>query len=180
MNIIGHFKTITTHKLLVMKYCFKAGLYWRGFMHDWSKYSPTEFFAGVKYYQGNRSPNNAEREDRGYSSAWLHHKGRNKHHIEYWTDYALGPEKKVVPVPMPPIYVAEMLCDRIAASRVYQKEKYTNAHPYDYYMNSKEKSIIHPDTDKLLMYLLTMLKDQGEEAVFRYIRENLVKRGNKK
>ena len=78
MNIWKHFKTITHHKILVAKGCFKVGLYKQGLLHDMSKYSPTEFWVGAKYYQGTRSPNNAEREDIGYSSAWLHHKGRNK------------------------------------------------------------------------------------------------------
>lgn len=174
MHIWGHFKTITHHKLLVMMYCFRAGLIRQGLTHDLSKYSPSEFIPGAKYFQGNRSPNNAEREDIGYSSAWLHHKGRNKHHIEYWTDYAQGEEKRVVAVEMPKRYVAEMLCDRIAASRVYKKEKYTNSSPYEYYMQSKEKGIIHPQTHALLMTLLTILKDEGETAVFKYIRTNLL------
>ena len=90
MHFIGHFKTITRHKILVAKGCFKLGLYYQGIMHDMSKYSPTEFLVGVKYYQGTASPNNAEREEKGYSGAWLHHKGRNKHHLEYWIDYARG------------------------------------------------------------------------------------------
>lgn len=175
-SFFGHLKTITVHKLLVMKYCFRAGLYWRGLMHDLSKYSPTEFFMGVKYYQGNRSPNSAEREDKGYSSAWLHHKGRNRHHIEYWTDYALGTEKKIAPVEMPKVFVAEMICDRIAASRVYKKDKYTDASPYEYYMQSKEKAVIHPETHRLLMELLTILKDEGEDALFEYIKKNLIKK----
>ena len=179
-SFFGHFMTITRHKLLVMEYCFRAGLYWRGLMHDLSKYSPTEFFMGVKYYQGNRSPNSAEREDKGYSSAWLHHKGRNRHHIEYWTDYVIGPEKKIVPVEMPKVFMAEMICDRIAASRVYKKDKYTDAAPYEYYMQSKEKSNIHPNTDKLLMELLTILKDEGEDALFDYMKRSLLKKGKKK
>lgn len=83
MNIWGHFKTITAHKLLVMKYCFKIGLYKQGLLHDLSKYAPSEFLVGARYYQGTRSPNNAEREDTGVSTAWMHHKGRNKHHFEY-------------------------------------------------------------------------------------------------
>ena len=78
MNIKGHFETITRHKLLVMKYCFACGLYEQGLAHDLSKYSPTEFIPGCIYYQGDHSPNEAEREARGYTSAWLHHKGRNK------------------------------------------------------------------------------------------------------
>ena len=62
-----HFKTITKHKLLVMHYCFRAGMYKQGLLHDLSKYAPVEFLVGCKYYQGVRSPNNAEREDTGIS-----------------------------------------------------------------------------------------------------------------
>ena len=90
MNIRGHFDTITHHKLLVMKYCFECGLYRQGLTHDLSKYSPTEFIPGCIYYQGDHSPNEAERQARGYTAAWLHHKGRNRHHLEYWIDYGVG------------------------------------------------------------------------------------------
>ena len=92
MKAWEHFKTITRHKIYVMKGCFRVGLYRQGLLHDLSKYSPTEFLVGCKYYQGgSRSPNNGEREATGVSLAWLHHKGRNKHHFEYWIDYGLGP-----------------------------------------------------------------------------------------
>ena len=74
---------------MVMHNCFMRGLYRLGLVHDLSKYSWTEFSVGAKYYQGTRSPNDAERESKGYSSAWLHHKGRNKHHLEYWVDYSV-------------------------------------------------------------------------------------------
>ncbi len=92
MKALKHLRTINHHKLLVMKHCFKVGLYKQGLLHDLSKYSPTEFLVGCKYYQGTRSPNNAEREATGYSQAWLHHKGRNKHHYEYWIDYSVKPD----------------------------------------------------------------------------------------
>ena len=84
MNIKGHFETITRHKLLVMKYCFECGLYEQGLAHDLSKYSPTEFIPGCIYYQGDHSPNEAERAAKGYTSAWLHHKGRNNLQMEYY------------------------------------------------------------------------------------------------
>ena len=92
MKALEHLRTINHHKKLVMEGCFKIGLYRQGLLHDLSKYTPTEFLVGCKYYQGNMSPNNAEREEVGYSSAWLHHKGRNKHHMEYWIDYGVGKE----------------------------------------------------------------------------------------
>ena len=116
---VQHLLTISKHKAYVAEECFRVGLYRQGLTHDLSKYSPSEFFVGARYYQGDRSPNNAEREDKGYSSAWLHHKGRNKHHYEYWVDYVLLPEGGITYAgnPMPMRYVAEMFCDRIAADR---------------------------------------------------------------
>ena len=91
---IKHFKTITKHRHVVIVHCFKAGVFWQGLRHDLSKYSPTEFIPGMKYYAGTHSPNETERAEFGYSLAWIHHKGRNKHHFEYWTDY--NPKSKVV------------------------------------------------------------------------------------
>ena len=88
-NALGHFITITNHKLLVMKSCFKVGLYKQGLLHDLSKYNPVEFFAGIKYYNGSISPNGIQKKQEGLSEAWLHHKGRNKHHFEYWIDYSI-------------------------------------------------------------------------------------------
>ena len=148
MNAWGHFKTITSHKFLVMKYCFKVGLYKQGLMHDLSKYSPTEFMVGAKYYQGTRSPNNAEREATGVSTSWLHHKGRNKHHFEYWTDY--NPKtRRMEAVEMPLKYVKEMFCDRVAAGKIYLDDKYTNDNPIEYFLKGNAKTSMHPNTAKL-------------------------------
>lgn len=174
-NAWKHFKTITFHKYLVAKGCFRVGLYRQGLLHDLSKYSPTEFKVGVKYYQGTRSPNNAEREDIGFSTAWLHHKGRNRHHYEYWLDYSNDPGKRgcVVPVPMPHRYVAEMIMDRIAASKVYKGKAYTDASPLEYYRQGKAHELIHPQTAEALEKLLVMLAEEGEEKTFAYIRRKL-------
>ncbi|MCM1025164.1 MAG: DUF5662 family protein [Roseburia sp.] len=172
-----HFKTITYHKYLVAKGCFRVGLYRQGILHDLSKYGLTEFLVGVKYYQGDRSPNNAEREDKGYSAAWMHHKGRNRHHYEYWTDYSADPEKKgcIVPVPMPDRYLAEMIMDRIAASKVYGGKNYTDAAPLQYYLMGKREDLIHPQTAETLERMLTMLAREGEEKTFACIKRELVK-----
>ena len=118
-NWLGHLKTVHHHRALVRKHCFRVGLYWQGLTHDLSKYAPVEWIPGVKYYQGNRSPNEAERAAKGYSSAWLHHKGRNRHHLEY---------------------------------------------------------LIHPHTKALLEALLARLRDEGEDAVFAYIKKEILKK----
>lgn len=172
----GHLSTINHHKMMVMKYCFKAGLYKQGLLHDLSKYSPVEFCAGVKYYQGYRSPNNAQREAEGCSKAWLHHKGRNKHHYEYWIDYPGGEcgDTKLAGMPMPKEYVVEMFCDRIAASRIYHKEKYTDRDALDYYLSGRGHYVMHKDTERMLYRLLVMLAEHGEEYTFRYIRKHVL------
>lgn len=169
---IKHFITITKHRHKVIAHCKKAGIFWQGLKHDLSKYSPSEFFTGAKHYLGTRSPNEAERELYGYSKAWLHHKGRNRHHFEYWTDYNRK-TRKVEPVKMPYNYLAEMFCDRVAASKIYNKDAYTDAHPLAYFERSKNTRFIHPDTSNELEELLVMLKEKGEDATFRYLREKV-------
>lgn len=172
-----HFKTITYHKYLVMKGCFAVGLYWQGLTHDLSKYQPAEFLVGARYFQGDRSPNNAEREEKGYSSAWLHHKGRNRHHYEYWVDYSTREVPGgMAPVEMPAKYVAEMLMDRIAASKVYRGAAYTDLDPLRYFRAGKEVPVMHENTRKLLTRLLVMLAKYGEEKTFYYVKHKLLKK----
>ncbi|MBQ1389679.1 MAG: catalase [Clostridia bacterium] len=168
-NALGHFKTVCQHRHCVIKHCAKAGILWQGLFHDLSKFSPTEFIPGAKYYQGTRSPNEAEREAYGYSLAWMHHKGRNKHHFEYWTDYNPA-SKRLEGVKMPVRYVKEMFCDRVAASKIYLGEKYNNTEPLKYFMKSKHTRMIHKETSDLLEKLLKMLSEEGEEKTFSYIR----------
>ena len=172
MHPIEHFNTVNEHRNLVREYCFRLGLYRQGLMHDLSKYSPVEFWRGAKYYQGNRSPNNKEREVTGHSMAWLHHKGRNKHHFEYWIDYMINDDGSVGfgGNRMPKKYVAEMFCDRVAASRIYLGDKYTDSSPYDYFMKARKWTMMHEETAAELEKMLRMLKDEGEDATFAYIR----------
>lgn len=174
MHILGHFKTITHHKLLVMKHCFKVGLYYQGIMHDMSKYAPSEFLVGAKYYTGTCSPNAEERKELGYSTAWLHHKGRNRHHLEYWLDYG-NSDLGMVGHPMPTKYMVELCMDRIAACKVYHGKDYTDADPLEYLKNSRDSRMMHEKTRAQVVEILTMLRDKGEEETFRHIRDVVLK-----
>ena len=171
MHPFQHFRTITRHRHLVMRGCFAVGLYRQGLCHDLSKFSPTEFIAGAKYYQGNRSPNAAQRDAIGWSEACMHHKGRNRHHFEYWTDLKKGEGYR--PVPMPVKYAVESVMDHIAASKVYKGENYYPGCELDYMKRANEADLMHPDTLALITELLTVLKDQGEKALYRRCREVL-------
>ena len=176
---IRHFITITRHRHRVIAHCFRAGIGWQGLFHDLSKYSPTEFLPGARYYQGTRSPNEQEREIFGYSRAWLHHKGRNRHHFEYWND--VNPAtKRYEPVPMPIRFLKEMFCDRVAASKIYQGKNYTDQHPLNYFLRGNARNMMHKTTAELLEAWLRLLAEQGERAAFAHIRtvkeypENLI------
>lgn len=169
MNIIGHFRTITKHRHKVIFHCYRAGIFFQGLFHDLSKYTPTEFLPGARFYTGTRSPNEEERRVYGYSKAWLHHKGRNRHHFEYWNDY--NPvEKRIMPVKMPIRFVKEMFCDRIAASKIYQGKNYTENHPIEYFRRGKAHRFIHPETSDLIESWLVMLSEKGEKETFAHIR----------
>lgn len=173
-NAFKHFKTITKHRHEVIKNCKKAGIFFQGLKHDLSKYSPTEFLQGAKYYQGDRSPNDKERELFGYSKAWVHHMGRNRHHYEYWRDYS--PYDKIMrPIEMPYNYIVEMFCDRVAASKIYQGKNYTDKSPLVYFKSGdvRREGFIHPKTSEKIEFLLTMLAEKGEDETFSYIRKTI-------
>lgn len=176
-KFFGHLKTVTEHRRMVRKLCFKCGLYWQGLTHDLSKYSPTEFWNGVKFYTGTMSPHVGERETYGYSKAWLHHKGCNKHHAEYWQD--IRPNGFTEPIPIPMKYFAEMLCDRVAASMVYLSDKFTKRSALDYYRTHYDENQFHPETREQLEYWLVNIASTDIENAFNELKETL-KEGKKK
>ena len=176
-NAKGHLKVVLHHKWEVLKGCFQVGLYWQGITHDMSKFSPTEFGAGMRYFQGTRSPNARERELFGYSNAWMHHKGRNRHHFEYWTDASADRKHCLSGKKMPPKYLAEMVMDRIAASKTYKGDAYTDRAALEYLLVSSDHETMHPETYAELKKILTILADHGEKAVFSYVRK-LLKRNS--
>jgi len=173
MKAWQHFKTITRHRFIVMAGCFRVGLIRQGLTHDLSKYTPTEFLQGARHYQGVRSPNAAEREEKGYSEAWMHHKGRNKHHYEYWTDMDMV-TRVYMPVHMPRRYLVEQIMDRRAACIVYQGKNYSSASPLEYFMKSVDRNLMHPGNKQELEYILTMLRDRGEKETFRYLKQEVL------
>ncbi len=170
MHPIRHFITITRHRHRVIAHAFRAGIGLQGLFHDLSKYSFAEFWTGAKYYTGKRSPNEGERAEHGYSAAWLHHKGRNRHHFEYWQD--ITPSTHLYgPVKMPLRFLIEMFCDRVAASKIYQGKSYKNTQPLEYFRRGKIVHMMHEDTYAFLEMLLTMLAEKGEKETFRFIRK---------
>lgn len=160
-NVFLHFKTICKHRFIVFKLCCRVGIPWRGLVHDLSKYSPTEFWEGVKYYQGNRSPNTISAKQNGYSKAWLHHRGRNKHHPAYWYDiHAINP-RPIIPYK----YVAEMICDKISASITYNGKNWKDESPMEFWDLKQDKYFLNPKIADMLSEVFRMIAVYGIKSV---------------
>lgn len=172
IKAIKHLHTINTHRRQVRKICFKLGIYFQGLVHDLSKYSWTEFHQSVKYYtDGKRSPTETERQAEGYSSCWMHHRGRNKHHIEYWFD--LDPVTHFYhPLKIPLKYLKEMFADRVAASKVYKKKDYNDGCALEYFLSHENTSkLMQEDSYNTMKEWLTLLKEKGEKEACKIIRK---------
>lgn len=170
----NHFKTICEHKKEVFKECRACGIGWQGILHDLSKFGPTEFISSARYFQGTRSPIEAEKESIGYSMAWLHHKSHNKHHWEYWTDFA--DDGSIIANKMPIRYVIEMICDWIGAGKVYSKDQWTCASPLVYYNKVRAGRYFHPDTEAAILECLNLILSRGLEAFHKRAKQ-LLKEG---
>ena len=166
-NFILHLNLVNKHRFLVFKLCLKAGIPLRGLLHDLSKYSFTEFFESIKYFSGDRSPISNCKKINGYSKAWLHHKGRNKHHHEYWYDYNAPDVTPIIPYK----YVVEMICDNLAAGITYQGKNWTKEYQLSYYM--KDKKEINPIIDKILIEVYTEVSKYGIDKIIN--KKNLKK-----
>lgn len=180
INAFKHFKKICKHKYWVGYYCFKAGIPKQGILHDLSKFSPTEFFESVKYYQGTRSPIDKCKEVNGWSKAWFHHRGRNMHHYEMWIDDFDHGGKPLI---MPYKYAVEMLCDYLGAGKAYSGKNFSYADEYTWWQNKKKNGLaMHPAIqyfiDKML-YNIQLTEDGIDtflnEKSLKYIYEESVK-----
>lgn len=161
-NIFLHFGLVCNHKWKVFKLCCKIGEPWRGLVHDFSKFSPTEFIESCKYYVGIHSPITEAKKDKGYSEAWLHHKGRNKHHPEYWVD-DIAPDKTPI---IPYKYAAEMICDKMAAGMAYEKEKFSEQYELDYWNKEKQYEKINSKTEQFVTAILEQAAEEGINKTF--------------
>lgn len=169
-----YFKTICKHKWFVFKECFACGIVWQGIVHDMSKFGKTEFFSSAKYFCGDKSPHYGDAAENGYSLVWLHHKGHNKHHWEFWTDF--NEEDGSIEVnKIPYKYVVEMVCDWVGAGKVYSKDKWTNSSPIEYYYKVRKGRHFNKKTETLIVHFLRVIENKGLEEFHKQAKSELLK-----
>ena len=153
---VKYFKTICTHKWYVFVECCKLGIIWQGIVHDMSKFSPSEFIASAWYYFGDRSDSVInEGIIEKYQQAWLHHKGHNKHHWEYWVDWDSNTGEYIL-THIPLRYMEEMYADMVGASKAYNKKDFDCGEPFKYFTEKCNGWVMDSENKK-------WLKDKLEE-----------------
>lgn len=162
-SFFGHLHTVNKHRFKVFTLCCKVGIPWQGLIHDLSKYSKTEFLEGAKYYTGGYSPIQNRKKEIGYSEAWLHHRGRNKHHYEYWYDNCAPIQTPVIPFK----YFVEMICDTLAAGITYQGKDWTQDYQLSYWTKTSKERIINPKIEELVTKVYEEIADKGIDKVVR-------------
>jgi hypothetical protein len=169
-RLFGHLRTVTRHRRYVRKACFGMLIPWRGLKHDLSKFSPVEFWAGVRYYTGTKSPIDAEKDaNGGVSYGWAHHRGHNDHHWEYWVDWnQKDASNKPMPygVKMPYDAVIEMLCDFIGAGKAYNPKGWNPKDELAYFLDKAPHRIYNEETYCLFLHLLKTLASLNDEKAF--------------
>lgn len=155
-----HLHMVNKHRFLVFIHAVKCGIFWQGLTHDLSKYSPTEFFESVKYYTGTGSPIHNCRKHNGYSLAWLHHKGRNKHHFEYWYDV-----QNKVQMNIPYKYAVEHICDAMAASKCYNRKNYNDSCLINYFNKHIDEYTLNNQMKNFFIKVFTDLAENGEKFI---------------
>ena len=140
MKHLRYLRYLIRHKWFVFVECWEAGLYWRGLIHDWSKFSPDEWFPYAEFFYGSEPLRTLSAElDSRFDFAWLLHQKRNRHHWQFW----LLPEDdggvKVLPIREP--YLTEMLCDWKGTGKAQGKPETLN-----WYLANRANIQLHPTT----------------------------------
>lgn len=110
----------------------------RMYHHDVSKWELEEFEGYRQFFYPEKD---AIRDKESFDIAWFHHIQHNRHHWNYWV---IVDDKGVRSVPMPEIYVIEMLCDWGAMSLKFGDT------PRQFYDNNKSKFVLHEKTIEII------------------------------
>lgn len=155
-KLLGHINQVLRHKFWVFICCCKFGIIWRGITHDLSKFSWAEFWPSVRYYQKGSSPIPRLHHEASEYRPWLHHRGRNDHHSEYWHRYTHG---TFYALKMPFDCVLEQIADWIGSTRAYGRE--FDIDDEIQWLQSTSFYMMHEKTLELTLSILKGIRDNN-------------------
>ena len=188
-----YLRYIIRHKWFVFIECCKRGIIWRGLVHDWSKFLPSEWFAYCNHFYGKTPPKEkidktgyskpADTDDLAFDLSWLWHQHKNAHHWQHWISPQDDGGTKIFDIPIQ--YRKEMLSDWIGAGKALGFNKPDDCK--NWYLKNKEKMILSPKTRewienelkieekyKIINHLEQLLNDVNKQIKhlgFQYIKE---------
>ena len=174
-NIILFTIRIFRHKYWAFYYCCCAGIPLRGIVHDWSRYSFTEFWTGVRYYTPNKSSYEMETEEKGYSKAFHHHIRKNRHHCEHWT--YTDNDGNMVHLCMPYLDTLEMFCNYLAAGKSYNPSGFSYERELEWWESQTERQKnMHPVQRMFLDICFNSLVCEGkiDRYKLKYLYKNIL------
>lgn len=161
MAFIKYLWYVLKHKWYVFIECCKLGIPWLGFVHDLSKFLPSEFFPYARYFYGGKPKRNNEGiykldDDAKFNYAWLLHQKRNQHHWQFWILIQDNDDDKILPIP--DRYRREMLADWRGAGRAITGEDNTKT----WYIKRQARfiDVLHPETRN-------WIEDELEKPLFK-------------
>ena len=130
---LRHFGYLIRHKLFVFVAGVRLGVpIWRLLIHDWSKFTPTEWNPYSRRHSG--FPIGEE-----MARAIAHHHRWNPHHWEHWNGRQ-----------MPPHFAREMVADWVGAERA----NHGSWEIRSWYVERQHAMTMHPTTRALVESLL--------------------------
>jgi hypothetical protein len=150
---------VLRHKWFVFLACRRLHVpLWRAIIHDWTKFLPSEWFPYVRSFYNPDGSKRETRTDDGtldsstvaqeFAAAWLHHQKYNPHHWQYWV--VINDEDGTVALPMPTVYIREMVADWDGAGRAITGK----SDPVGWYRRNGHKMIMHKSTRFVLENIL--------------------------
>lgn len=169
MKHLHYLSYVLRHKWFVFIECCWLGMPWRGFIHDWSKFLPCEWFAYADHFYGRKK--GRQRDATGYYKptdtgdpafdlAWLHHANWNAHHWQWWTQLDISLERRAyLCKPMPEWAIREMVADWRGASRAQGHGGLVT----EWYLKNEHNMFLAPNTRLRVHELLDLWQGDDEE-----------------
>jgi hypothetical protein len=170
MKHLRYLRYVVLHRWFVTVECFRRGLYWRGLVHDLSKFLASEWFAYAEHFHGRYAcqwrdatgyykPTTTG--DEAFDLAWCFHQNRNDHHWQWWVTIEDG-SGAAIPLPMSRAARLEMVCDWVGASRAQgHGGLFGPAGVGAWYAKHRGKIFLHPETREWVEGYLAAAREQG-------------------
>lgn len=140
---LAYLQAVLRHKWFVFVACLRLRVPLHiAILHDWDKFAPRMFHAYACQFfnkDGTKRKYDPDGELMDFLQTWNRHQKVSKHHWQAWL--YVPDSGRQTPLPMPDVYIREMLADWIGAGMAYGQP-----HTQVWYDQNREKIILDSRT----------------------------------